>query len=123
MELRLVVPMKKLVTKGIDDHSWMKKLIEFYEEECGSDSDTGRSSGADDSDLSSDSESGSSEASEASGGEESSDSVISERANSSKMPSSRDALGDEMVIASKSSISAKINIDQQISQKSSQPVV
>ena len=33
--------MKKLMNKQIDENAWMKKLIEFYEEEMGSDSDEG----------------------------------------------------------------------------------
>eukprot|EP00354_Favella_ehrenbergii_P008726 CAMPEP_0170455592 /NCGR_PEP_ID=MMETSP0123-20130129/3506_1 /TAXON_ID=182087 /ORGANISM="Favella ehrenbergii, Strain Fehren 1" /LENGTH=76 /DNA_ID=CAMNT_0010718783 /DNA_START=938 /DNA_END=1168 /DNA_ORIENTATION=+ len=37
MEGLLTAPMKKLMNKQIDNNSWMKKLIEFYEEEVGSD--------------------------------------------------------------------------------------
>ena len=39
MEKKLTSGMKKLMNKQIDNNSWMKKLIEFYEDEMGSDSD------------------------------------------------------------------------------------
>lgn len=39
MEKKLTSGMKKLMNKQIDNNSWMKKLIEFYEDEMGSNSD------------------------------------------------------------------------------------
>ena len=51
MEKKLTSGMKKLMNKQIDNNVWMKKLIEFYEEEMGSDSDADR--GGKDDDISS----------------------------------------------------------------------
>ena len=39
MENKMRSNLKKLMNKQIDENAWMKKLIEFYEEEMGSDSD------------------------------------------------------------------------------------
>lgn len=69
METRLTVPMKKIVTTQIDNNTWMKKLIEFYEEECGSNSDTNDNS-SDNSSSSEEPSASESEASEESSSEE-----------------------------------------------------
>ena len=47
MEKVLVAPMKKIANKQIDNNSWMKKLIEFYEEEVGSSDGEGSESESD----------------------------------------------------------------------------
>ena len=39
MEKKLHSGMKKMMNQQIDNNVWMKRLIEFYEEEMGSDSD------------------------------------------------------------------------------------
>ena len=39
MERKLQSGMKKLMNKQIDNNAWMKKLIDFYNEEMGSDSE------------------------------------------------------------------------------------
>jgi len=61
LESRLNAPFKKLANKQIDNNGWMKKLIEFYQEEVGSD----------DEDSESESDSDASDSSESSGGSES----------------------------------------------------
>ena len=43
MEKRLQGGMKKLINKQIDGNSWMNKLIQFYQEEMGSDDDSDES--------------------------------------------------------------------------------
>ena len=47
MEKKLQRGMKKLMNKQIDNNAWMKKLIEFYEDEMGSDSDASGNRGHD----------------------------------------------------------------------------
>ena len=56
MESRLHAPMKKLVQTQIEKNGWMRKLIEFYQEECGSSSpeSISSSSSEEDSDTGSD---------------------------------------------------------------------
>ena len=43
METRLEKGMKKLINKQLDNNSWMNKLIQFYQEEMGSDDDSDES--------------------------------------------------------------------------------
>lgn len=52
LESRLNAPFKKLVNKQIDSNGWMKKLIEFYQDEVGSDDEDSNSDSGSDSDAS-----------------------------------------------------------------------
>lgn len=46
METRLQPSIRKIASKALETNSWMVKLIEFYQEEMGSDSDSDSSSGS-----------------------------------------------------------------------------
>ena len=53
LESRLDAPFKKLCNKAIERNAWMKKLIQFYQEEVGSDESDSDESGSGSSDASS----------------------------------------------------------------------
>ena len=122
--------MKKLIQKGIDTNSWMKKLIEFYEEEVGSTSDSDASSRSDRSSEGSDSasmsdESSSESASDASESEESSDEIASVKASSKPSSVSIAAdIPDEALKMSETQIQTKQSDAMNASFKSQhQPVI
>ena len=68
MEKRLQGGMKKLINKQIDGNSWMNKLIQFYQEEMGSDDDSDESNSDASSNSSSRSSASASERSKSSAG-------------------------------------------------------